>query len=71
MFVPTQSPSEPVCSPHKSCPLKLEVFVPSTATEVPVVVANIAKQLTIQGSKLRNLKWCDFGFFLGVDVMAK
>ena len=32
----------PVCSPHKSCPPWLAVFVPSTATEVPAIVANIA-----------------------------
>ena len=41
-FLPTQSPSEPTFSPHKSFPLWLAVFVPSKATEVPAAVANIA-----------------------------
>ena len=49
---------------HKSCPNEAcGVSHPSTATEAPTTVADVAcpRQLATQGSKLRQLKWRDLG----------
>ena len=67
-FCPTQSPSEPACSPHRSCPLWPAVFVPSTATEAPATVANIAYPTrAIDRSKL-EVETANLGFSVSASM---
>ena len=74
-FSPTQSPSEPACSPHKSCPRWLVVFVPPTVTQAPVSAVNIAYPTRANDRSRLEVETTQvdcFGIFcLGVDVTAR